>query len=386
MVILLAVACGLAVANLYYAQPLLHTIATSFGVGSGTAGLVVTLGQIGYAIGLALLVPVGDLVAPRRLVPLVLAGTAAALVASAVAPNIGVLIAVSLLVGLGSVAAQILVPLAATLADDERRGQVVGTVMSGLLLGILLARTVSGFVAAAGSWRTVFWVAAVLAVALAIVLARVLPVTHTRADLSYGQLLRSAAHLLVSEPLLRRRALLGALGMAAFSVFWTTVAFLLGSAPYSYSEQIIGLFGLVGAAGALCANLAGRASDRGRSKLLTIVFAVAIAGSFVPIAAGRSSVGWLIVGIVLLDVGVQGLQVTNQSLIYRVAPHARSRITSAYMVCYFTGGALGSALAGSVYGSAGWSGVCWLGAGIGVAVTIVALCDGRWPAAPSQAP
>ncbi len=386
MVLLLAVACGLSVANLYYAQPLLHTIASSFGVGSGTAGLVVTLGQIGYAIGLALLVPVGDLVSPRRLVPIVLSGTAAALVASALAPTIGALIAAALLVGLGSVAAQILVPLAANLADDDHRGQVVGKVMSGLLIGILLARTLAGFVAATGSWRSIYWVAAVLMTALALVLAKALPPVVHQSKLSYGSLLKSTVHLLASEPLLQRRCLFGALGMAAFSVFWTTMAFLLASPPYSYSDEVIGLFGLVGAAGALCANLAGRSVDRGHGRLATSVFTAAIAVSFAPIAAGRTSVGWLIVGIVVLDIGVQGLQVTNQSIIYTVAPLARSRITSAYMVCYFTGGAIGSAVAAMTYDTAGWNGICWLGVAIGAAALVLSFGDARWPAVKPPSP
>ena len=369
--VLIAVACGLSAANLYYAQPLLDTIARDFGIGSGTAGLIVTLSQIGYAIGLGLLVPVGDLIAPRTLVPLVLVLTTAALIASAVAPTIGVLLAVGLLVGLGSVGAQILVPFAASLAGDENRGQVVGTVMSGLLLGILLARTLSGLIAGGGAWRTIYWFAAGLAALLALVLARALPRTHPQTTLSYRSLLRSTLQLLAEHSLLRRRALFGALGMAAFSAFWTTIAFLLAGEPFGYSDAVIGLFGLVGAAGALCATFAGRFVDRGHQVTSTAVFAVLIAVSFATLWLGRSSVAYLIVGIVLLDIGVQGLQVTNQSLIYSIAPHARSRITSAYMVLYFTGGALGSALAAHLYGGHGWAGVCWLGAGIGLAAMAV---------------
>jgi predicted MFS family arabinose efflux permease len=277
------------------------------------------------------------------------------------------------------VAAQILIPFAATLADDERRGQVVGTVMSGLLLGILLARTLAGFVASSGSWRTIYWVAAALMATLAVVLARALPQTRAQSDLRYWALLRSAVELFATEPLLRRRCQLGALGMATFSVLWTTVAFLLAGPPYHYSEAVIGLFGLVGAAGALCANLAGRFADRGHSRLATIVFTASIAVSFGLLAAGRTSVGWLIVGILLLDVGVQGLQVTNQSLIYTVAPTARSRITSAYMVCYFAGGAAGSAAAAAVYAGSGWGGVCLLGAGIGLAAVLLSVRDVVWP-------
>lgn len=366
----------MAVADLYYAQPLLSTIAVDLGVGSGSAGLVVTLSQIGYAAGLALLVPVGDMLERRRLVPAVLALTAVGLAGSAAAPTIGVLVALAVVVGVGSVAAQILVPLAASLAGDDERGRVVGTVMSGLLLGILLARTGAGLVAGASSWRVVYVVAAVLVVVLAGVLWRALPEDPPRPRPSYPALLRSTVSLWRAEPLLRRRSLLGGLGFAAFSVFWTTMAFLLAGPPYHYSDTVIGLFGLVGAAGALCANAAGRLADRGREAPATVGFAAAIAVSFLPIWIGRHSLVALIVGIAVLDVGVQGLQVTNQSVIYRLAPEARSRINSAYMVCYFVGGAIGSAVASALYGASGWVAVCLLGAAVGVVAVVVSLAAG----------
>jgi predicted MFS family arabinose efflux permease len=375
MTLLLAAACGVAVANLYYAQPLLSTIARSLHTGSGTAGLVVTSSQIGYAIGLAFIVPVGDLVARRRLVPVTLVLTAATLAASAASPGIGALIGLSAVVGLGSVAAQILVPLAASLADDATRGRVVGKVMSGLLLGILLARTASGIVAGVSSWQVVYLAAAVLVLAVAVLLARALPAERARPALRYGQLLRSTLELFGSEPLLRRRALLGALGFAGFSVFWTTAAFMLSGPPYHYSDTIIGLFGLVGAAGALCATAAGSLADRNLTHISTVVFAAAIGVSFLPTFAGHHSLPELIVGIVVLDIGVQGLQVTNQSLIYRLAPEARSRVNSSYMVCYFVGGAAGSAVAGALYQSSGWLGVCAAGAAVGLAATLVGLYD-----------
>jgi predicted MFS family arabinose efflux permease len=375
LVLLIASACGLSAANLYYAQPLLDTIARAFGVGSGTAGLIVTLGQVGYAVGLGLLVPIGDLIAPRRLVPTVLILTTGSLVVSALAPSVGVLMAIALLVGLGSVGAQILVPFAATLAGDERRGQVIGTVMSGLLLGILLARTLSGLVAAGGNWRAVYWVAAGIAAVLAVVLARALPETRPHTTLRYGGLLRSTLQLVRDHSLLRRRIVFGALGMAAFSAFWTTLAFLLAKPPYNYSDLVIGLFGLVGAAGALCATFAGRFADRGHQRAATAVFSTLLAASYAVLWFGRASVVWLIIGIVLLDIGVQGVQVTNQSLIYAIAPSARSRITSAYMVMYFTGGALGSAVGAHLYAGHGWAGVCWLGVGIGVAAMLAWVYD-----------
>jgi predicted MFS family arabinose efflux permease len=375
LILLFAVACGLSAANLYYAQPVLDTIAKSFGTSSATAGLIVSFSQVGYAAGLALLVPVGDLVSRRRLIPLIMIVTAASLVVAAVSPDIGLLIGVSLIVGAGSVAAQILVPMAASLASDERRGQVVGTVMSGLLIGILLARTISGIVAGVSSWRVVYVLAAVLTIAMAVVLGRYLPPEGNRPRLSYGTLLGTTVKLLVTESLLRRRALFGALGFAAFSVFWTTMAFVLAGPPYHYGDLTIGLFGLVGAAGALCANFAGRWADRGLTKTTTLVFAACVGVSFLPLWAGRTHLAMMIIGILVLDVGVQGLQVTNQSMIYRLAPEARSRLTSAYMVCYFAGGAIGSALGGSLYASHGWAGACVLGAVIGTAATVAALID-----------
>jgi predicted MFS family arabinose efflux permease len=375
LVLLFAVACGLSAANLYYAQPVLDTIAKSFGTSSGTAGLIVSVSQIGYAAGLALLVPVGDLVSRRRLIPLIMIVTAASLVACAVSPDIGLLIGVGLIVGAGSVAAQILVPMAASLASDERRGQVVGTVMGGLLLGILLARTISGVVAGVSSWRAVYVMAAVLTIVMAAVLGRYLPSEGDRPRISYGALLGSTVKLLVTESLLRRRAFFGALGFAAFSAFWTTMAFILAGPPYHYGDITIGLFGLVGAAGALCANFAGRWADQGLTKVTTLAFAACVGLSFLPLWAGRHHLAMMIIGILVLDVGVQGLQVTNQSMIYRLAPEARSRITSAYMVCYFVGGAIGSALGGSLYGSHRWAGVCVLGAVIGIVATAAALID-----------
>jgi predicted MFS family arabinose efflux permease len=382
MVLLFAIACGVAVANLYYAQPVLDAIGTTFGTSPGTAGLVVTAAQLGYAAGLALLVPLGDRIARRTLVPAVLVVTTVGLVASSAAPGITLLIAAGLVVGGGSVAAQMLIPMAAELADDERRGQVVGIVMSGLLLGILLARTVSGLIAGISSWRAVYAVAAVMTLGLAAVLRRALPRDGDRPRIPYRTLLASTAALIVTEPLLRRRVLFGALVFAAFSVFWTTMAFLLSGAPYHYGEATIGLFGLVGAAGALAATFAGRWVDRGWSKATTIAFAVLTAVSFVPLWLGRHDLWAVIVGVLVLDIGVQGMQVTNQSLIYRLNPPARSRINSVYMVCYFAGGAVGSSVGASTYGAAGWGAVCVLGGAIGAVMVLMALIDAaRRPAA-----
>ncbi len=367
LVLLLAVSCGLAAANLYYPQPLLPSIAASLHSGPTTAGLVVTAAQVGYAVGLALLVPLGDILARRRVVPVVLVLTAVALGLSSLASGIATLIALALFVGVGSVAAQLLIPLAASLADDTSRGRVVGNVMTGLLIGILLARTVAGLVAGYSSWRVMYVTAAVLALALAATLARKLPAETAQARLSYGQLLRSTAGMWRSEPVLRRRCLLGALGFAAFSVFWTTAAFLLGGSPYHYSETVIGLFGLLGAAGAGCAALAGRVADRGHAPLATAAGATAIAASFALLYLGGESLIALIAGVLVLDVGVQAVHVLNQNVIYALAPEARSRINANYMVAYFTGGAAGSAASSALYTTGGWTAVCVLGGAIGLA-------------------
>lgn len=373
LTLLFAVATGLAAANLYYAQPLLHTIARDFGVSSATAGLVVTCGQLGYAVGLALLVPVGDLVNRRRLIPGLLVFTSGALAASAASPDIGVLIALALLVGVGSVVAQMVVPMAASMADDEHRGRVVGTVMSGLLLGILLARTTSGLIAGASSWRVVFVAAAVVMLVMAVVLGRGLPDEGARPRIGYGGLLKTTVGVLAGEALLRRRAAYGALSFAMFSIFWTTAAFLLAGAPYHYSDTVIGLFGLVGAAGALCANVAGRLADRGITHAATLGFTIIAASAWLPLWLGRTHLGWLILGIVLLDVGGQGLQITNQSLIYRLRPDARSRVNSAYMAVFFPGGAIGSVIGASVYDGHGWAGVCVAGTAVGALLVLGAV-------------
>src|SRR2546430_7072552 len=244
LVAVLALAAGLSVANLYYAQPLLPTIARAFATGSGTAGLIVTVSQLGYACGLALLVPLGDLLARGRLVPVVALVTAVALAGAAAAPGIGVLIGLAGVIGLGSVVAHLVVPLAAELAADAERGRVVGTVMSGLLLGILLGRTAAGAIAALAGWRVVYVVAAGLMIALSVGLRRELPSRPAHPRLPYLGLLGSIGGLVRTEPVLRRRCLYGALSFAAFSVFWTSVAFMLTGPPYHYGEAVIGLFGL----------------------------------------------------------------------------------------------------------------------------------------------
>src|ERR1700760_1892365 len=372
----MAIACGAAVANIYYAQPLLSTIAHDFSVSDGTAGLLVTASQIGYAAGLVLLVPLRDLIERRRLITgifLVTALAPAAPAAPPAPPSLTLRAAALLVVGVTSVVAQILVPLASALAPESERGQVVGKVMSGLLVGILVARTASGLFSELGGWRLVFGVSAALMVALSVVLHFRLPRVRPTTDLSYPALLRSVGELVLEQPTLRVRMAYGALQMGQFSVLWTTIAFLLAGHPYDYSDATIGLYGLVGLAGALAAQVAGRMADRGHHHLSTGLFFATMLLSWAAIAAGKTSLTALIVGIAFLDLGVQGAQITSQSVIYSLDPAARSRLTTAYMTTVFASAAASSALASAIYDAGGWDAVATLGAALaggGVAIWV----------------
>jgi predicted MFS family arabinose efflux permease len=386
LVALIAVATGAVVANLYYAQPVLHEVASDFHSSAGPASLIITCTQVGYAAGLLLVVPLGDLYARRALVTRIFAAAALALVACALAPSLLVFGLASVAVGCASVAGQVMIPFAADLAPAERRGRVVARIMTGLLLGILLSRTVSGLVAQLAGWRAIYWFSAVLMVGFAAILWRALPSEGPRPHQSYASLVGSSLRLLVDEPVLRRRAWHGACAFACFSILWTTIAFLLSGSPYHYSSAVIGLFGLVGAAGILAANMAGKMADADRSTASTLVAGALLVGSFGLLWLGRTSLAALVLGIVVLDVGTQGMQITNQAIIYALRPDARSRINSAYMFCYFIGGATGSVLAGTVYGVDRWSGVCLLGAAFGVLTCAMTVVDRVWPMHARAAP
>jgi predicted MFS family arabinose efflux permease len=380
LVALIAVATGAVVANLYYAQPVLHQVARSFHSGPGPTSSIITATQIGYAAGLLLIVPLGDLHPRRALVTRLFLVSTVALVGCALAPNLWLFGLASVAVGAASVAGQVMIPFAADLAPEERRGRVVARIMTGLLMGILLARTVSGLVAQVAGWRAIYWFSAALMVVFASVLWRALPAEGPRPHRSYAELVGGSLRLLVTEPVLRRRAWHGACAFAAFSVLWTTLAFLLSGSPYRYSNAVIGLFGLVGAGGIAAANLAGKLADSARATATTVGTGVLLAGSFALLWAGRTSLAALIIGIVVLDIGTQGMQITNQAVIYALRPDARSRINSAYMVCYFLGGAVGSVSAGALYGTHGWAGVCLLGAGFGMLTLAMSVYDRVQPA------
>lgn len=376
----MAVASGIVVANSYYAQPLVAQIADYFHASTTSIGLVVTAGQIGYAVGLALLVPIGDLVDRRRLLTAVLAGTTVCLLAMALAPSWQALAAAGLLVGVSSVVGQILVPFAASLAGEDERGKVIGDVMTGLLLGILLSRFIAGLVAEVAGWRAVFWVAAALMVATIVLLRRELPEAPPAARLTYRRALVSVLSLIRGEPVLRRRMLYGAVTYSSFGVFWTSIGFLLARAPYEWSDAQIGVFSLFGVAGALAGRVAGRLADRGWARTQTGVFVTATAASFLLLDIGGHDMIALAAGTAMLELGIQGTHISNQSLFYVLRPDARSRLNTAYMTSYFAAGSIGSALSATVYSTHGWGGVCLLGAAfpaLGLVVWTIEMTTGR---------
>lgn len=383
LVLLMAFATGVAVASNYYNQPLLQTLADEFGLSYARAGTLVTTAQVSYALGLILLVPLGDLLERRGLIVGMTLLVAAGLLLSACAPSFTMLLLGTALAGAFSSVAQVLVPFAATLAAPAERGRVVGTLMSGLLLGILLARTVAGSLSELGSWRAVYFLAAAAMTATALALWCALPRYRHPERLGYPRLLASVFALFREEPELRLYTLLGGLTFALFAMLWTPLAFLLSAEPYGYSDGVIGLFGIVGAVGALAASLAGRLADRGRAAQAITLGLALLALSWLPLGFAGGSLAALLVGVVLLDLAVQLTHVSNMNQVYRLRPEARSRINAGYMTGYFVGGALGSLSSAALYEAFGWRGVCAAGAALGVVVLGVWLALGRRGAAPA---
>lgn len=374
LVVLLATSCGLTVANLYYAQPLLEMLRGTFQLQDSTAGLLVTLTQLGYAAGMVFLVPLGDRIENSRLVSVLLTVTALALAVGGFAPTFTVLLVAALVAGTTSVVAQILVPYAADLAPDHLRGAVVGKVMSGLLAGILLSRTVGSLLADVAGWRTVYLVSAALMAVLAVVLRRALPRRAPTSSDSYAELLRSTARMVRVHPQLRRRSLYHACMFAAFSAFWTTISYVLTAAPYHYSQLQVGLFALVGAAGALVAPLAGRLADRGLVHRLTPVTCLVAAATLV--GAGLAAHQILVLAAaVLLDCAVQCSLIFGQHTIYQLDADARARITSVYIATFFVGGAIGSQLGTLAYHLGNWNAVALTAAAFPVVAALAWTTD-----------
>ncbi|MHC8319649.1 MFS transporter [Pseudomonas sp. GB2N2] len=371
VVVLFAVACGLAVGNVYYAQPLLDAMADAFAMDPATVGIVVTLTQVGYGVGLLLLVPLGDLMNRRRLIVTQTLLSALTLLLIALAPTSTWLLIGMTLTGLLAVVTQVLVAYAATLAIPAERGRVVGVVTSGIVVGILLARTVAGGMADMAGWRSIYLLSAGLTLMMALLLLRVLP-KHEAAQpaSSYAALLGSIFVLFKEESVLRQRAMLALLTFASAMVLWTPMVLPLSAPPLSLSHTQIGLFGLAGAAGALAAARAGHLADRGWGQWTSGLSLLLMLVSWVPIALTHSSLWALLLGVIALDLGLQAVHVTSQSMIYSVRPEAQSRLTAGYMLFYSIGSALGSIGSTAMYAWAGWIGVCLLGAGINAVALI----------------
>lgn len=373
MALLFALTCGLSVANVYFAQPLLDAMAHDLGIAPAAIGMVVTFTQIGYAFGLILIVPLGDLWDRRRLIvgQTLLSAIGLAIVGTASQPV--VLLAGMTMVGVLAVVVQVLVAFAATLATPDGRGRAIGTVTSGVVAGILLARFASGALADVGGWRTVYLVSACLMLAMAVLLLRVLPRGRpsTLAGSSYLALLRSTVSLFVQEPILRERALFTFLIFANLNVFWSSIVLPLSAPPFALSHTTIGLLGIAGFAGALAARNAGRLADLGWGQRTTGLSLLLMLGAWAPIACLHISLWLVVAGAIMLDFGLQAVHVTSQSLIVAARSDAASRLVGGSMVFYSIGSAVGAIASTMVYAMAGWSGVCVLGAGISAAALLV---------------
>lgn len=370
MTMMFAVAGGLSVANVYYAQPLLAAMAQDFGIGTASIGIVVTVTQIGYALGLIFITPLGDILDRRRLITVQSALLSVALIAAGLASSASLFMAAMIAVGLLSVLVQTLIAFAAVLASPVTRGRTVGIVTSGVVIGILCARFVSGVLSDIGGWRSVYLTSAALTLIMAIILHRMLPDhREEQPKPGYGSLLRSIPVLFIEEPVLRQKAGMAFLIFAVFSIFWTSLALPLGAEPHSMSHTAIGLFGLAGVAGTLAAGGAGRLADRGLGNRTTGVSLGLLLASWGLIAMLPTSIPALIAGTVLLDLAIQAIHVTNQSAILSIRPEAKSRIIGGYMVFYSAGSASGAIASTAIYAQAGWAGVCFLGS----AVSLLAL-------------
>ncbi|WP_425589249.1 MFS transporter [Streptomyces siamensis] len=357
------------VANLYYAQPLLSSLRDVFHVSTAAAGGLITLTQVGYVIGMLFLVPLGDRLEKRGLITVLLGVTTLALVAAGLATSFPLLLAASLVAGATSVVAQIVVPFAASLAPDHARGRIVGRVMSGLLTGILLSRTLSSLVSDAAGWRVVYLGSAVLMAVLAVALRAALPAHAPTTTIPYAHVLRSTLRLVRTHPALLRRGLYQAAMFGAFSAFWTTVSYVLTGPPFHYSPVGVGLFALVGAAGAVVAPVAGHWADRGLTRPMTGVALAVAAVAFAVAGLGGHHIVLLALAAVLLDMAVQSTLILGQHTIYQLDADARARLNSAFIAIFFVGGALGSQLASVAYHAAGWPAV----AAFGTALPVLAL-------------
>lgn len=361
---LMSVICGLTVANLYYNQPILAQIAQSFDADASEVGWIPTLTQMGYASGLLLFVPLGDRLERRKLVITMLIITAIALFLAALSPNLLWLILISYLIGAATIMAQIILPFATDLVSEKIQGRIIGNLMSALFVGTLFARPLGGWLAEQFGWRSIYWLAGALMLLIAVISTKLLPKSQPKSRLSYGQLMRSLLTLIKSYPALRSASLIQAMLFASFSVFWSTLAFLLSRPPYNYGSNAIGMFGLVGIAGIIAAPILGKIADKGNAKTLRLMVSIAITltiASYLIFWQLGTQLWGLILGSILLNLGSQGGLIANQVKIYRLDKNARSRLNTVFMVATFTGASLGSIIGAYGWSITGWMGVCLAG-------------------------
>lgn len=356
-VMFMAVCTGLIVANLYYCQPLIVLIANEFKIPEADAGTITYLTQAGYAIGLFFMVPLGDKIERKKQILITTLATVVALVIAATAQSFLVLEIASLLIGITSIVPQLILPLAASLSDPSERGKVIGTIMSGLLVGILLSRTLSGIIGEFMGWRSMFWIAAGICLLLFFVMQKQFPYNKPVFHGSYGQLLQSLFTLIKTQPLLREATLINAFCFAQFGAFWTTMVLLLSDAPFHFTSSTIGLFGIVGATGALAAPLVGRLGDKGNSRIAVGYGCLMMLISFIIFYFSGSSIVGIIIGIVCIDIGIQGVHISNQTRVYSLLPEARNRLNTVFMSFSFLGTAAGSAYGLFLWKLGGWHAV-----------------------------
>lgn len=366
---LMAMATGLIVANIYYSQPLIILISKEFNVSESNAGQVNFYTQMGYAIGLFFCTPLGDKIERKKQIVLMTITSVVALLGAALTQSIFVLKITGFLIGFTSMVPQLIMPMAANLAEPERRGKIIGTIMSGLLIGILLSRTLSGFVGQLWGWREMFYIAAGICLVLAIIMYFTFPESKPSFEGSYGQLMQSLLHLAKEQRVLREATAINALAFASFGMFWTTMVLLLAGEPFQFGSQTIGLFGLAAGMGALMAPLVGKIADKSNPRVTIGIGIISLLLSFVLLYVFRTSVVGIVIGIIILDMGMQSIHVSNQTRIYALIPEARNRINTIFMTGSFIGTALGSGIGLWVWDIKQWASVCL----VGVLLAVIAL-------------
>ena len=361
---LITIGCGVVVANLYYCQPLLGALSRAFKVSEESASFVNIFSQLGYGLGLLFIVPLGDMLVRRGMLIWLHLLAALSLIGVGLSPDIGWLYFFSTCVGITSTACQLFIPLAMHLASDDERGKVLGIILGGLLTGILLSRSLSGFVAEYWGWESVYFISAGLMLIMTILIWKFIPGEDPAFKGNYGQLMHSLISLFKEEPVIRESAWIGACLFGAVAAFWATMAFFLEKPPYGYSLLLIGLFGIIGAGGALISPFVGRITDRvGPLKPMRWGIVMMLAGYLI-LFIGKSGIGLVIAGIICIDMGLQCTHIPNLSRNYSLLPEARTRLNTIYMTFFFVGGTLGSSFGSIAWNEGGWAGVCLVGIGM----------------------